>query len=53
MKEPTVLNGEVVIRDRMRVTLSVDHRALDGADGARFLQALKQLLEKPLRMLAQ
>ena len=53
MKEPTVLNGEVVIRDRMRVTLSVDHRALDGADGARFLQKLKEILEKPLRMLAQ
>ena len=51
MKEPTVLNGEVVIRDRMRVTLSVDHRALDGADGARYLQALKQLLETPMRLL--
>jgi pyruvate dehydrogenase E2 component (dihydrolipoamide acetyltransferase) len=53
MKEPTVINGEVVIRDRMRVTLSVDHRALDGADGARYLQSLKQLLESPLRLLVQ
>jgi pyruvate dehydrogenase E2 component (dihydrolipoamide acetyltransferase) len=35
----------------MRVTLSVDHRALDGADGARYLQALKQLLESPMRLL--
>ncbi len=53
MKEPTVVNGEVVIRDRMRVTLSVDHRALDGADGARFLQELKKLLESPMRLLVQ
>ena len=53
LKEPTVVNGEVVIRDRMRVTLSVDHRALDGADGARFLQKLKEILEKPLRLLTQ
>jgi pyruvate dehydrogenase E2 component (dihydrolipoamide acetyltransferase) len=53
MKEPTVVNGEVAIRDRMRVTLSVDHRALDGADGARFLQELKKLLEAPLRLLVQ
>jgi pyruvate dehydrogenase E2 component (dihydrolipoamide acetyltransferase) len=53
MKEPTVMNGEMVIRDRMRVTLSVDHRALDGADGARYLQELKKLLEAPLRLLAQ
>jgi pyruvate dehydrogenase E2 component (dihydrolipoamide acetyltransferase) len=53
MKEPTVVNGEVAIRDRMRVTLSVDHRALDGADGARYLQELKKLLEAPLRLLVQ
>jgi pyruvate dehydrogenase E2 component (dihydrolipoamide acetyltransferase) len=45
LKEPTVHNGEVAIRDRMRVTLSVDHRALDGADGARFLQELKLLVQ--------
>jgi pyruvate dehydrogenase E2 component (dihydrolipoamide acetyltransferase) len=50
-KEPVVLNNEVVIRDRMRVTLSVDHRALDGADGARYLQELKKLLESPLKLL--
>jgi pyruvate dehydrogenase E2 component (dihydrolipoamide acetyltransferase) len=51
MKEPVVVDGEVVIRDRMRVTLSVDHRALDGADGARYLQELKKLLESPLKLL--
>jgi pyruvate dehydrogenase E2 component (dihydrolipoamide acetyltransferase) len=33
------------------VTLSVDHRALDGADGARYLQELKKLLESPLKLL--
>ena len=48
-----MVNGEVVIRDRMRVTLSVDHRALDGADGARYLQALKGMIEAPMRMLVQ
>jgi len=51
IKEPTVVNGEIAIRDRMRVTLSVDHRALDGADGARYLQSLTKLLEAPLRLL--
>jgi pyruvate dehydrogenase E2 component (dihydrolipoyllysine-residue acetyltransferase) len=53
MKEPIVLDGQVEVRDRMRVTLSVDHRVLDGADGARFLQVLKGLIEKPMRMLVQ
>jgi pyruvate dehydrogenase E2 component (dihydrolipoamide acetyltransferase) len=49
--EPTVVDGKVEIRERMRLTLSVDHRALDGANGARFLQALKTLLESPMRIL--
>jgi pyruvate dehydrogenase E2 component (dihydrolipoamide acetyltransferase) len=48
---PVVLDGEVVVRDRMKVTLSVDHRALDGATGARFLQELKRLLESPMGLL--
>jgi pyruvate dehydrogenase E2 component (dihydrolipoamide acetyltransferase) len=52
-KEPVVLKGQVEVRDRMRVTLSVDHRVLDGADGARYLQALKGLIESPMRMLVQ
>ena len=38
-------DGQVVVRDLMKVTLSVDHRALDGAIAARFLQELKRLLE--------
>jgi pyruvate dehydrogenase E2 component (dihydrolipoamide acetyltransferase) len=48
---PVVLDGQVVVRDQMKVTLSVDHRALDGATAARFLQELKHLLEQPMGML--
>jgi pyruvate dehydrogenase E2 component (dihydrolipoamide acetyltransferase) len=47
---PVVREGQVVVRDMMKVTLSVDHRALDGATAARFLQDLKRLLEQPLGM---
>ena len=47
---PVVRDGQVVVRDMMKVTLSVDHRALDGAAAARFLQELKRLLENPLGM---
>jgi pyruvate dehydrogenase E2 component (dihydrolipoamide acetyltransferase) len=50
-REPAEHEGEIVLRDRMKLTLSVDHRALDGAIGARYLQALKQLLEKPMLLL--
>ena len=48
---PVVREGQVVVRDIMKVTLSVDHRALDGATAARFLQELKRLLEQPMGML--
>jgi pyruvate dehydrogenase E2 component (dihydrolipoamide acetyltransferase) len=48
---PVVHEDQVVVRDQMKVTLSVDHRALDGATAARFLQSLKHLLEQPLAML--
>jgi len=41
MKEPAEHEGQIVLRDRMKLTLSVDHRALDGAMGARYLQSLK------------
>ena len=44
--------GQVVVRRRMRVTMSCDHRVIDGATGAAFLQTLKQMLENPLAMLA-
>ncbi|MFL6296351.1 MAG: dihydrolipoamide acetyltransferase family protein [Actinomycetes bacterium] len=50
--EPVAVDGGVAVRRRMRLTLSIDHRALDGATGARFLAQLKQVLEQPLRILA-
>ena len=48
---PVVKNGVVVPGNIMKVTLSCDHRVVDGATGAAFLQTLKSLLEEPLRML--
>ncbi len=48
---PVVKNGQVVPGNVMKVTLSCDHRVVDGAAGAAFLQTLKSLLEEPLRML--
>jgi pyruvate dehydrogenase E2 component (dihydrolipoamide acetyltransferase) len=46
-----VVGGEMQIRPRMRVTLSCDHRVIDGATGAAFLQTFKQFLEDPMLML--
>jgi len=51
-QEPIVKGGEIVPGNVMNVTLSCDHRVVDGATGAAFLQTLKSLLEEPLRMLA-
>ncbi|MDQ2752776.1 MAG: pyruvate dehydrogenase complex dihydrolipoamide acetyltransferase, partial [Bacteroidota bacterium] len=48
---PVVKNGAVVPGNVMKVTLSSDHRVVDGATGAAFLQTVKALLEEPLRML--
>ncbi len=48
---PVVKNGQVVPGNVMKVTLSCDHRVVDGASGAAFLQTVKSLLEEPLRML--
>jgi pyruvate dehydrogenase E2 component (dihydrolipoamide acetyltransferase) len=48
---PVVKNGNIVPGNIMKVTLSCDHRVVDGATGAAFLQTLKGLLEEPLRML--
>jgi pyruvate dehydrogenase E2 component (dihydrolipoamide acetyltransferase) len=50
-QEPVVKKGQVVAGNVMKVTLSCDHRVVDGATGAAFLQTLKQLLEEPVRML--
>jgi pyruvate dehydrogenase E2 component (dihydrolipoamide acetyltransferase) len=50
-EKPVVQNGQLAVGRRMRVTLSCDHRVLDGAMGARFLGDLKALLEAPLGLL--
>ncbi len=46
-----VRSGEIVIRQMMSVTMSCDHRVIDGATGAKFLQTFKQMLENPILML--
>jgi pyruvate dehydrogenase E2 component (dihydrolipoamide acetyltransferase) len=46
--KPVVRNNEIVIRQMMRVTMSCDHRVVDGATGAKFLQTFKKILENPL-----
>lgn len=51
VRKPVVEENQVVIRDRMRVTMSCDHRVIDGAMGAEFLQTLRRNLEQPLRLL--
>ncbi len=48
---PVVKNGAIVPGNVMKVTLSCDHRVVDGATGAAFLQTLQGLLEEPMRML--
>jgi len=49
---PVVVGGEVKVADRMRVTLSADHRVIDGAVAARFLQRFKLFLEQPLHLVS-
>lgn len=46
--KPVVRDGEIVVRQIMRVTMSCDHRVIDGATGAKFLQSFKKILENPL-----
>lgn len=46
--KPVVRNNEIVIRQMMRVTMSCDHRVVDGATGAKFLQTFKKISENPL-----
>jgi pyruvate dehydrogenase E2 component (dihydrolipoamide acetyltransferase) len=50
-QEPVVKDGQVVPGQRMKVTLSCDHRVVDGAVGSAFLQTFKELLEEPVRLL--
>ncbi len=49
-ERPVVVDGQVVVRSMMTLALSADHRASDGAEGARFLAGLKDFLEKPALM---
>lgn len=49
--KPVVKNGEIVVGNTMKVTLSCDHRVVDGLVGSAFLGTLRQLLEDPIRML--
>lgn len=51
IQKPIVEMGQVVVGNMMKVTLSCDHRVVDGATGAQFLQALKVILEDPIRLL--
>ena len=50
-QQPVVVDGQLSIGHRMKVTLSGDHRAIDGATGAQFLQIVKRLLEQPLTLM--
>jgi pyruvate dehydrogenase E2 component (dihydrolipoamide acetyltransferase) len=51
VEKPIVQNGEITIGNTMKATLSCDHRVVDGAKGAQFLQTFKQILEDPIRIL--
>jgi pyruvate dehydrogenase E2 component (dihydrolipoamide acetyltransferase) len=48
--KPVVVDGNVTPRSRLRITMSCDHRVIDGAVGARFLQTLRRMLENPLML---
>jgi pyruvate dehydrogenase E2 component (dihydrolipoamide acetyltransferase) len=50
-QEPGVVDGEIKVVNKMKVTLSSDHRVVDGASGAKFLQSLKTTLENPASLL--
>ncbi len=52
VQKPVVKNGEIVVGNTMKLTLACDHRTVDGAVGAQFLQTLKTYIENPVTMLA-
>ncbi|HEX2249205.1 MAG TPA: dihydrolipoamide acetyltransferase family protein [Gemmatimonadales bacterium] len=49
-QKPVAVDGEIVLRRRLRLTMSCDHRIIDGATGAQFLKTLKGMLENPLAL---
>ena len=51
IQKPIVKKGEIVVGNMMKVTLSCDHRVVDGATGAQFLQTVAAILEDPIRLL--
>jgi pyruvate dehydrogenase E2 component (dihydrolipoamide acetyltransferase) len=52
VEKPVVKNGQIVVGSTMKITLACDHRTVDGATGAQFLQTLRHYLENPVTMLA-
>lgn len=50
VQKPVVKSGQIVIGNVMTVTLACDHRTVDGATGAAYLQTLKQYIENPITM---
>jgi pyruvate dehydrogenase E2 component (dihydrolipoamide acetyltransferase) len=51
LQKAVVKNGALAVGNVMRVTLSCDHRVVDGATGAQFLQTLKSILQEPIRLI--
>ena len=51
MQQPVLRDDQVVVAQVMTATLSADHRIVDGAEGAQFINEVKRLLESPLSML--
>ena len=49
-EKPLIEDGQLVVRQRMRVTMSCDHRVIDGATGAKFLQTVRRYIENPLSL---
>lgn len=51
VEKPVVLNGEIAIRSIMKLSITVDHRVIDGLEAAKFLNTLKKYLENPISIL--
>ena len=50
VQKPVVKNGQIAVGNTMNITLACDHRTVDGATGAKFLQTLRQYIENPVTM---